>query len=141
MRLRIFVSNLVGLVLICFCLPLTVNAQAFKFTREDLTRFTPEWKGERFSDGRPKVPDDIVRRMEMVAIEEAWSVLRGAGYEIQFEKGWEQLHPNQVLVGRAVTVSYMPLRKEVNKVIYGRGTQKRMSGGTHLLADRYFGKE
>ncbi len=129
MRLGIFVSTLVGLVLGCFYLPLTVDAQAFKFTRDDLIRFTPEWKGERFSDGRPKVPDDIVKRMEMVAIEEAWSVLRGAGYEIQFEDGWEQLHPNEALVGRAVTVSYMPIRKEVHKVIMDEGHKNGRVGG------------
>ena len=28
--------------------------------REDIIQLTPLWKGDRFSDGRPRVPDDIV---------------------------------------------------------------------------------
>ena len=37
---------------------------------------TSLWKGDRYADGRPKVPDDLLRRMKAVSIEEAWDVLR-----------------------------------------------------------------
>ena len=30
------------------------------------------WEGERFPDGRPRVPDDIIRRMKAISIEQAW---------------------------------------------------------------------
>ena len=30
------------------------------FTKDDLIKYTPEWKGDRFADGRPKVPDAIL---------------------------------------------------------------------------------
>lgn len=40
--------------------------------REDIIQITPLWKGERFEDGRPKVPDDILRRMRNITLEEAW---------------------------------------------------------------------
>ncbi|MFC1761079.1 RraA family protein [Planctomycetota bacterium] len=96
-------------------------AQALRFTKEDLIKFTPEWKGERFPDGRPKVPDSILKRMEKVAIEEAWSVLRSAKYDYQFERGWKHVHPGGVLVGRALTVMYMPKRTVVNNVINEEG--------------------
>lgn len=43
--------------------------------REDIIQLTPLWEGERFEDGRPKVPDDIIRRMQRVTMEEAWAVL------------------------------------------------------------------
>ena len=33
---------------------------------------TVEWKGERFADGRPKVPDVIHERLKNILIEEAW---------------------------------------------------------------------
>ena len=36
-------------------------AQSGVLTRELLIQYTPEWHGERLSDGRPKVPDDILR--------------------------------------------------------------------------------
>ena len=44
-------------------------------SRDELTEYTREWKGERFPDGRPKVPDDILERMKRVTITQAWGVL------------------------------------------------------------------
>ena len=40
---------------------------------------TSPYSGPRFRDGRPKVDDDIVERMQRVTIEEAWGVLMGKG--------------------------------------------------------------
>jgi len=54
-------------------------AQPGVLTRELLIEYTPEWKGERFPDGRPKVPDAILKRMRTVTLEEAWAVVKGAG--------------------------------------------------------------
>jgi len=87
-------------------------------SREEIIEYTPEWKGERFPDGRPKVSDDILERMKEVTIEEAWGVLRGEGYEWQYEGGWECTQPGQVLVGRAVTAMYMPRRDVLRKLIF-----------------------
>ena len=42
--------------------------------REDILQITPLWKGERFPDGRPKVPDDILQRMRNITLEEAWGI-------------------------------------------------------------------
>ena len=36
------------------------SAQPGVFTKEHLIQYTPEWRGERYSDGRPKVPDGIL---------------------------------------------------------------------------------
>ena len=41
--------------------------------RETTIRLTPEWKGERLPDGRPKVSRDILRRMRSITFEEAWA--------------------------------------------------------------------
>ncbi len=46
------------------------------FTREQVIKYTSYWNGERFPDGRPKVPDDILDRMKTVTLEEAWATLR-----------------------------------------------------------------
>src|ERR1700712_2111029 len=67
---------------------------------------TPEWKGERFPDGRPKVWDSILDRMKNVTLEEAWATLRNAGYEHQYEDGWFTLFPDKILVGRALTSTW-----------------------------------
>src|ERR1035438_1981461 len=53
-----------------------LRAQQGFFTRDDVIKYTPDWQGERFPDGRPKVPDDILDRMKNVTLEEAWATLR-----------------------------------------------------------------
>ena len=82
-------------------------------TPEELIYYTGEWEGERFEDGRPKVPDEILERMKKVSIEEAWGVLRSKGYNNQFEGNWVILHEDEAIVGRALTAQYMPRRPEV----------------------------
>jgi 4-hydroxy-4-methyl-2-oxoglutarate aldolase len=82
-------------------------------TPEEVTYYTSEWSGERFEDGRPKVPAEILDRMLRVSIEEAWGILRSKGYYNQFEGNWVILHDDQAVVGRALTALYMPKRPEV----------------------------
>lgn len=88
---------------------------------EELIEYTPEWEGERFADGRPKVPDDILERMRNVNITQAWGVIRGPGYNWQYEDGWVCTHPGQVLVGRALTAMYMPRRPVMRQVMEEKG--------------------
>ncbi len=88
---------------------------------EELIEYTPEWEGERFTDGRPKVPDDILERMRNVSITQAWGVIRGPGYNWQYEDGWVCTHPGQVLVGRALTAMYMPRRPVMRQVMEEKG--------------------
>lgn len=91
------------------------------FSKEDLIEYTPLWKGERFPDGRPKVPDEILKRMKPVAIEEAWAVCRRHGYNCQFEGNWVTTGKGPVLVGRAVTAYFHPLRPDLNQVVNQKG--------------------
>ena len=95
--------------------------QALELSKDELITLTSEWEGERFPNGRPKVPDDILERMKLVNIEEAWSVLRNEGYNYQFERGWKHVHPGGVLVGRALTTMYMPLRPDIDEQIRKAG--------------------
>src|SRR5690349_17588026 len=95
---------LVGLSLV------TSVSQAQTISKEQIVFLTAEWKGERFADGRPKVPDSIVSRMKRVSIEEAWEILRTHGYANQFEGGWQMVHDDVPVVGRALTAHYMPAR-------------------------------
>ncbi|MDE2806924.1 MAG: RraA family protein [Gemmatimonadota bacterium] len=88
---------------------------------EELIEYTPEWEGERFADGRPKVPDDILERMRNVSITQAWGVIGGPGYNWQYEDGWVCTHPGQVLVGRALTAMYMPRRPVMRRVMEEKG--------------------
>lgn len=103
--------------------PLLLQAQQVQISKEELISLTPEWKGERFPDGRPKVADDILKRMKSVTLEEAWATCRGAGYNYQYEGDWMQIHPEGVLVGRAVTATFFPGRPDIHKVIQEKGNK------------------
>lgn len=100
----------------------TAFAQLESFTPQQLTAFTSAWKGERFQDGRPKVSDDVLRRMQWVSAEEAWSVVQKAGFRDHFERGWQRFNPsNKRLVGRVVTALFLPVRPDVDAVIRQNG--------------------
>jgi 4-hydroxy-4-methyl-2-oxoglutarate aldolase len=97
-------------------------AQLGLFSREQRIDFTREWQGERFEDGRPRVPDSILERMKTVTAEEAWGVLRGAKFSGQFEGDWKVFNQSESrLVGRAVTAIFLPIRPDVNAVVNEHG--------------------
>jgi regulator of RNase E activity RraA len=79
----------------------------------DIRAWTARWKGQRYADGRPQVPDGILKRLLAVSIEEAWDVLRLEGYENQFVGGWQMLHQDRPFVGRALTAAYLPSRPDL----------------------------
>jgi 4-hydroxy-4-methyl-2-oxoglutarate aldolase len=97
-------------------------------SKADLIAMTPQWKGERSPDGRPKVPEDLLRRMKAVSIEEAWDVLRQHGYDNQFVGGWQMLRPDQPFVGRALTAAYLPARPDLVERITQLGKEERRVG-------------
>jgi len=49
------------------------------FSSEQRVQFTPGWHGDRFPDGRPKVPENVLGRLQDVTADEAWDVLQEAG--------------------------------------------------------------
>ncbi|MES2795425.1 MAG: RraA family protein [Bacteroidota bacterium] len=97
---------------------------AQQISKEELLFFTPNWKGERFADGRPKVPDALLKRLKLVTHEEAWAVLRNENYKYQYADGWQMINPDSVLVGRALTATFMPGRPDIQRVIDDRGHNK-----------------
>lgn len=105
-------------VALFLALAATCQAQLGLFSREQRIDFTRAWKGERYEDGRPKIPDSVLDMARTVSAEEAWGVLRGEKYLDQFEGNWKQFNPTgERLVGRAVTAVFMPVRPDVNEVI------------------------
>src|SRR5687767_10247525 len=84
---------------------------------DNIRSLTREWSCERFDSGRPRVSDDILRRMRLVTVEEAWGVLKKHGYLFQYEGNWWNVHPDRVLVGRAVTAAFVPARPDLNAAL------------------------
>jgi 4-hydroxy-4-methyl-2-oxoglutarate aldolase len=97
-------------------------AQIGMFTNELRTAMTGQWTGERFPDGRPKVPDEVLDRLKHTTAEEAWGTLRRLGYPNQFEGGWKTINVPGIgaedrLVGRVVTGVFMPARPDLNTYV------------------------
>jgi len=116
-------------VLLFFSLKLT--AQQVTLSAEQIKGYTPEWKGERFPDGRPKVSERMLERLKAVRLEEAWGVLRNKGYQNQFEGDWMVLNPDSVMTGRVVTAQYMPMRPDLDKIIKDIGKNEKRIGATN----------
>jgi 4-hydroxy-4-methyl-2-oxoglutarate aldolase len=93
-------------------------------SREDMIELTSLNPFERFPDGRPRVPDDLIERMKLVTTEEAWSVLRKHGYHRQFEGNWRETHPGTIMVGRAVTAQFVPHRPDYHEAIQQAGLRE-----------------
>jgi regulator of RNase E activity RraA len=112
----------------CMVLSLVQVASAQTISREQMVFLTAEWKGERFPDGRPRVPDELLARMRKVSIEEAWGVLRSHGYTSQFEGDWKTIHRDVPVIGRALTAQYLPTRPELATRMLGRGHEEGRIG-------------
>lgn len=106
-------------------------AKAQTITKDELIFYTSEWKGERFPDGRPKIPDALIERAKKIGIEEAWTVLRNEGYNNQFEGDWKLVNDTIPVVGRVVTAMYMPSRPDIEKNIKDRGAKQGRKGNTN----------
>jgi len=92
------------------------------YNRDDVIQLTPKWKGERFDDGRPRVPDNVVRRISKMTITEMWKPLYTRGYKYQFERGFHRTNPDRaVMCGRAVTAAFLPTRPDLHQYLLDFG--------------------
>ncbi len=93
-------------------------AQLFQWTPEQLIKYTSKNPYDRFPDGRPKVPDELLERLKGLVAEEVQAVLPARGFPHQFESrdGWKVLQPDQKMVGRVFTIQFMPVRGDIVEV-------------------------
>ncbi|NLA49823.1 MAG: RraA family protein [Bacteroidales bacterium] len=127
----------------------SVNAQPNSLTKEEMLYYTSTWKGDRFPDGRPKVSDDVIRRMRYVSVTEAWQILNsmsdmteGQGqisfgefrrptYSNQYYGEFKQMREGVVICGRASTIQFMPYRPDLNGLIQEKGTKDGRGRGQY----------
>jgi regulator of RNase E activity RraA len=100
-----------------------------KQTRSQMLFYTSGWKGARFPDGRPKLPDDLLKRAVDCTIEDIWGFLRQHGYVNQYEGGWTMLHDDHPFAGRALTAQYMPSRPDMTAAITAEGEAEGRESG------------
>ncbi|HQB37257.1 MAG TPA: hypothetical protein PLI41_06910, partial [Bacteroidales bacterium] len=127
----------------------TVKAQPTSLTKEEMLYYTSLWQGDRFPDGRPKVPDDIIERMKFVSVTEAWQNLnsmrdeanqgaasfgeiRTPAYTNQYVGNWKQLREGVVICGRASTMHFLPYRPDLNGLIQQQGMKDGRSRGQYV---------
>ena len=101
--------------------------------RTRVLQCTPGWTGPRMEDGRPYVPDDILKRMKNVSVTQAWSIVRGAGYTNCYENaaGWNIMYPDETIVGRVLTAQYMPSHPDYNRLIMRQGKAEGRIGNSN----------
>lgn len=96
--------------------------------REDIIQLTPQWTGERFEDGRPKVSQDVIKRIRKITMEEAWGPLWRKGYKNLFVTGFKVSKPGLVLCGRAVTTTIVPARPDLVGAVMDQGKSQGHTG-------------
>lgn len=110
---------------------LSFQGFAQTISKDQMIAFTKEWSGERFEDGRPKIPDSYLDRAKNISIEEAWGAMRGLGYHNQFEGNWMMIHEDVAMTGRALTAQYMPTRPDIEEVIKSQGEKEGRIGSSN----------
>lgn len=121
MPYKSFICLFIGFLPICAVL-------AQQISKDELIYLTREWTGDRFEDGRPKISEDILNRMRLVTHDEAWAVMKNAGYFYQYADGWQIINPDSILIGRAVTATFMPGRPDIHDAIDERGKKTGKRG-------------
>jgi 4-hydroxy-4-methyl-2-oxoglutarate aldolase len=124
-RCGVFAASL--LCAIAVLVPSTLHAQLITFSKQDLTDYTAQNPFERFADGRPKVPDALLKRARELSAEEVWDVLQDKNFNNQYADGFQILHPEKTMVGRAFTVQFMPLRSDVDQVAQSKAKERGLA--------------
>ena len=125
-------TAIVSTLLACFLLAASPAKSQVKMTHDQMLFYTSDWQGDRYPDGRPKLPDALLKRAVDMSIEDVWDFLRSHGYQNQFEGGWQALHIEKPFAGRALTAQYMPTRPDMAKAITAEGKVEGRVGGTNM---------
>ena len=131
---RIAISVVLGLCAMVLLTPSPLHGQLLTFSKQELADYTAQSSFERLPDGRPKVPDDLMERARELSSEEVWAVLEEKGFRNQYADGFQILHPEKPMVGRAFTVQFMPDRPDVNKIASAKAKERGLGPLTNQLA-------
>lgn len=122
------------------------RGQLFTWTKDQMLDYTKAWTGDRFEDGRPKVSDALLERAKRLSMEEILINFApeggqrpggGAGFArnpySQYDGDWQVLHPGRTMVGRVVTMAFMPSRGDLDAVVNAKAKEK----GVERLSNQY----
>ena len=135
MSLRIMRSQIARVAVVSILiLASTALGQVFSLSKQDLIAYTAQSPFERFPDGRPKIPENLIERARGLSSEEVWAVLQQKGFNNQYADGFQVLHPTKTMVGRAFTVQFMPLRSDVDDIARTNAKQRGVARLTNQTA-------
>jgi 4-hydroxy-4-methyl-2-oxoglutarate aldolase len=100
------------------------RAQLLDFPKQRLVEYSEPNPFDRLADGRPKVPDNLLRQARQLSAEEIWAVLEEKGYKNQYADGFRILHPDKPMVGRAFTLQFMPRRPDVEHIAEAKAKER-----------------
>lgn len=96
-------------------------------SREDIIQLTPLWKGKRLPDGRPYVPEEHLERIRKLSLEETWQIAWNKLYNNQFQEGFHYTNEAALpMVGRAVTMTNVPIREDLALAMLKQGKSQGM---------------
>jgi 4-hydroxy-4-methyl-2-oxoglutarate aldolase len=130
------IKSTLGVLAMALAIPATIHAQLFTFSKQELTDYTAQAPFERFPDGRPKIPDNLLQRARDLSAEDIWATMQRREFNNQYADGFQVLHPGKTLVGRAFTVQFMPLRSDVDEIAKAKAKSRGLPGlGNQVAID------
>ncbi len=151
-----FLAAAVAACTLSMLAPAPAKAQLWTWTKDQMVEYTKAWTGDRFPDGRPKAPDSLLEKARGLSMEEIlinWNAGQpgggpgqgpggggggqGGGFVrnpyTQYEDGWQVLHPGKTMVGRVVTMAFLPARQDLDSVVTAKAKEK----GIDRLGNQY----
>ena len=107
-------TRLIATVAIVSCLLASTNAQQVNRAARDT--WTPVMEVLK-SSRNVTVTDAQLQRLRELPLEAIWGALQRRQYVRSFEGGFQQTVPNAKIVGRAVTMRYLPVRPDVMEAV------------------------
>jgi regulator of RNase E activity RraA len=75
-----------------------------------------------------------MERARELSSEEVWAVLEQKGFHNQYADGFQILHPETPMVGRAFTVQFMPERPDLHKIASAKAKERGIEALTNQTA-------
>ena len=110
------------------------HSQLLTFSKQDLLDYSAQSPFERFPDGRPKIPDNLLQQARELSSEEVWAVLQDKSFNNQYADGFRILHPDKPMVGRAFTVQFMPQRPDLEHIANAKAKERGLPELTNQTA-------
>lgn len=114
-RIRIAVPFL--LLVLCFGYGLSTRVKSQNTVPSGLRTQRDTWTPllDVLGPKRPRVTDEQLERLRALSIENVWGAIQGKGYKACFITHLKPTQPNLKMVGRALTMRYLPQRPDLDE--------------------------